>query len=161
MNAWQVEDNGTEPSISPDQRQLLRDASTTRKIDTQELNVGVKPAAGNALLQGHTTVIFAVVDSDIVLPVHIADRVVIGRKDWETDENVGIDLMPYGGRERGVSRRHAVLYRNRHVVTLIDMNSTNGTYINGTKLIAYQPRLLREGDELRLGNMRFLISFEL
>jgi pSer/pThr/pTyr-binding forkhead associated (FHA) protein len=86
--------------------------------------------------------------------------VVIGRPDIESGDKVDIDLTPYGGRERGVSRRHAVLYRTVFTVSIVDLNSSNGTYLNGVRLVPHQPRLLREGDEVRLGNMRFHTYFD-
>jgi pSer/pThr/pTyr-binding forkhead associated (FHA) protein len=163
MNTWQADNNDTEPAMSSDERQSLREAAKALKLETQEVQVEseVRVSAGNALLQNHTTVIFALLDSEMVLSVHVVGRMVIGRKDWETEENADVDLTPYDGWERGVSRRHAALYRNSQVVTLVDLKSTNGTFINGTRLIPYQPRLLREGDEVRFGGLRFLISFDL
>jgi hypothetical protein len=161
MSVWQVEDNYTEPTISPEMRQqLLREAAKTRQIDTQKFDLESRTFTGNALLQKQTTVLFALIDSDLVLPVHIRDRVIIGRRDWESNEQADIDLAPYSGRERGVSRQHAALHRSSHVVSLVDLNSSNGTYINGTKLLAYQPRLLREGDQICFGNMCFRITFD-
>ena len=160
MATWLVEDNYPESVNSVDLKQQLRSASKTRQVDTQKFDSQAKPLSGNALLQNHTTVLLALLDSDILLSVHLADRVIIGRQDFETNEKADIDLMPYGGRDRGVSRRHAALYRTNHTVSLVDLNSTNGTYLNGVKLAADQPRLLREGDEVRFGSMRFHISFD-
>jgi pSer/pThr/pTyr-binding forkhead associated (FHA) protein len=160
VTIWHAEDHATEPSITPDVRERLHTASKTVQINGLKPEIQTKPFVGNALLQDRMTVIFAMVDSDVVIPIHVTDRVVIGRYDFETQEKADIDLMPYGGRDRGVSRRHALLYRTSRTVSLVDFQSSNGTYINGVKLIAHQPRLLREGDEVRLGNLRFHISFE-
>ena len=161
MTAWQVEDNHTEPTIPSEMRQQLREASTTRRIDTQKFDVEGKSFCGNALLHSHTILLLAMIDSNVLLPLDLADRMIIGRMDWEANEQANIDLSPFGARERGVSRQHAALHRNGHTVSLVDLNSSNGTFINGVRLIPYQPRLLREGDELCFGSMRFRVSFDI
>jgi len=160
MTPWQVEDGDPVPDTSSNIKKHVQSASRTIKIATNDLNLEAKTLAGNALLKNHTTVVFALNESDLVLPIHIKDRIVIGRLDVDSTEEVDIDLLPYGARANGVSRRHAALYRTRHTVSLVDLNSSNGTYLNGVKLIPLQPRLLREEDEVRLGNMRFHVHFD-
>jgi hypothetical protein len=48
------------------------------------------------------------------------------------------------------SGRHARLYDRDGRVYLEDLNSTNGTYVNGGRVSAQQ--LLRPGDEIRIGD---------
>jgi hypothetical protein len=48
------------------------------------------------------------------------------------------------------SGRHARLYDRDGHVYIEDMNSTNGTYVNGTRVSAQQ--LLRPGDVVRIGD---------
>ncbi|MEO8607214.1 MAG: FHA domain-containing protein [Chloroflexota bacterium] len=156
----QHDENDTLPALTSEMREQLQAALKTLKIDSRELNLETVSAAGNALFKNHTTVLFALIDRDVLLPIHVADRVILGRPDASASEKMDIDLTPYGGRDYGVSRRHAALYRTPHTVSLVDLNSTNGTYLNGVKLIPHQPRLLREGDEVRLAKMRFHISFD-
>jgi pSer/pThr/pTyr-binding forkhead associated (FHA) protein len=42
---------------------------------------------------------------------------------------------------------------------LIDLGSANGTYVNGERLEPHVPRLLRQGDRLRLG--RVVLEFRI
>lgn len=61
----------------------------------------------------------------------------------------GVDLAL---KDRTVSRHHAdVRYENGRYV-LYD-NSTNGTWVNGTLVVAAQP--LRDGDDVKFGNVEF------
>lgn len=60
--------------------------------------------------------------------------------------------------ERGVSRRHAVIRRRANRYELADLNSTNGTFINGERVRA--PVILKDGDELRFGPARFVFLDE-
>lgn len=56
----------------------------------------------------------------------------------------------------GASRRHAVLKPGDEGVWVEDSGSTNGTFVNGERI--EQPRLLRDGDELRAGEARFMLE---
>jgi hypothetical protein len=51
------------------------------------------------------------------------------------------------------SGRHARLYDREGVVYIEDMNSTNGTYVNGRRLGAQQ--MLRPDDRIRIGDTEF------
>ena len=51
------------------------------------------------------------------------------------------------------SSRHARLYDRDGVVYIEDMNSTNGTYVNGRRLGAQQ--VLRASDRIRIGDTEF------
>ena len=51
------------------------------------------------------------------------------------------------------SSRHARLYDRDGVVFIEDMNSTNGTYVNGRRLGAQQA--LRPSDRIRIGDTEF------
>jgi hypothetical protein len=70
-----------------------------------------------------------------------------------------LNLNPYGAREKGVSRVHAALRRDRAQVLLIDLGSTNGTRLNGKPLAAHQPIRVENGDEIRLGKLILTINF--
>ena len=70
-----------------------------------------------------------------------------------------IDLQPFGADKCGVSRKHAVLQWDARYVTITDLKSTNGTRINGSLLYPMQRRILRNGDELQIGGLQFLVRF--
>ena len=124
-------DDEAEPASMPGG---LPAASKTIKVDTSNLRPEAKSLTGNALVQSQTTVMLALVGTDIVLTVQLANRLTIGRRELEDSNPVDIDLMPYGGREQGISRQQATLYRTRHTLSLVDLNSTNGTFLNGERL---------------------------
>ena len=48
----------------------------------------------------------------------------------------------------GLSREHAKIVCTEGIVNVVDLESTNGTYLNGERV---ELSLLREGDELQLG----------
>lgn len=55
--------------------------------------------------------------------------------------------------ESSVSRSHAQITRNSNQITISDSGSTNGTYINGTKITA--PTVLIPGDTVQFGTVSF------
>jgi len=50
-----------------------------------------------------------------------------------------------------VSRVHACVWLDRGVVRVRDERSSNGTFVNGTRLASGQARLLQPGDQLQVG----------
>ena len=78
-------------------------------------------------------------------------QTVLGRADNTSTQKPDLDLTPYGALEKGVSRIHAAICRNDDTLTLVDKGSANGTHLNGQRLVPDQPRVLRDGDEIRLG----------
>jgi pSer/pThr/pTyr-binding forkhead associated (FHA) protein len=71
-----------------------------------------------------------------------------------------VDLTAYAGYRMGVSRRHAAVRLQDKQLHLSDLGSSNGTFINGARLIAHRPYQLRDGDEIRLGQMVLRIFFQ-
>jgi diguanylate cyclase (GGDEF)-like protein len=63
-------------------------------------------------------------------------------------------------RDNSVSRRHARIDRSAQGYTILDMKSSNGTYINNVQVSVEKPSLLQDGDYLRIGDciFRFLSS---
>ena len=76
--------------------------------------------------------------------------IVIGR-----GEDCGIRVL-----DTSVSRRHVRLETIGADLIVLDMQSTNGTYVNDRQSVAGQPIQLRDGDYLRVGNciFRYLAS---
>ena len=59
-------------------------------------------------------------------------------------------------RDESVSGIHARIFENeRKSVAICDLNSTNGTWCNGLRLMPNESREIRRGDEICLGNLVF------
>ncbi len=54
--------------------------------------------------------------------------------------------------EQDVSREHARLQRGSQGWTLVDLGTTNGTFVNGMRLPPQDPYLLRPGDRIIIGS---------
>ncbi len=86
---------------------------------------------------------------------------ILGRRDPATGAMPDVDLTPFAGYRMGVSRRHAAIRPGEgNRLDVWDLGSSNGTFLNGTRLSAHRPYKLRDGDEIRLGQMAMKISFQ-
>lgn len=54
-----------------------------------------------------------------------------------------------------------MIYFNGHQLLIVDMNSTNGTYLVGKKLEANTPIQLKNRDDLRLGKLELQVMFKI
>ena len=63
-------------------------------------------------------------------------------------------------RDPKVSRHHAEIVFERGFFVVHDLASANGTFINGQKLYPQEVRVLRDGDELRLGRLILHVYFQ-
>jgi hypothetical protein len=117
------------------------------------------PRWGTASLGTERKLLFHVRGHDQPLVVILNDQVVLGRYDTDTDEAPEVDLEPYNALALGVSRRHVTLLIEDDTLKVVDLGSANSTYINGQKLISHQARILRDGDELRLGRLVIRVDF--
>ena len=98
-------------------------------------------------------------DSGRDLEVPLTKEVNIGRLDAASACFPEVDLTGDGGLEKGISRRHAKIIRRGREVFIEDLGSLNGTFLNGRKLTAYLPQVLKSGDELQLGTLVLQVSF--
>jgi hypothetical protein len=72
-----------------------------------------------------------------------------------------LDLTPYGAFQKGISRTHANLHRDANdQLTIEDLDSANGTYVNGIRLEPHKPHPLASGDWIALGRLGIEIYLE-
>jgi hypothetical protein len=86
------------------------------------------------------------------------NQLILGRRS-EGAVPPDLDLAEYGGAAGSVSRRHAAVRFSGDRPSIVDLGSTNGTWLNENRLAAYQPHPLRTGDLIRLGQQFVFIYF--
>lgn len=86
------------------------------------------------------------------------DELVIGRRVEGSSDGL-LDLSGLGGYHLGLSRRHVRIQRAGNGYQVIDLSSSNGTWLNDERLTPNQPYPLPSGSQLRLGRMRLFVVF--
>jgi len=114
---------------------------------------------GDPIAVNYTELFLNIRGIEIPLMLQFRDEIILGRPGTGEIGQYIVDLTPFGGNEKGVSRHHAALRRLKNYLFLVDLGSSNGTFVNGQRLISHQPNILVEGDEIRLGNLVATISY--
>src|SRR5258708_4936871 len=99
------------------------------------------------------TIEFQFENQEQKLRITVDSEMVLGRRDSTQQETDLIDLLPFGAAEFGISRRHAALRWQSGVLCIVDLNSANGTVLNGLRLEPDIANRLSEGDTLHLGHL--------
>ncbi len=108
------------------------------------------PANGFAVyFHGNTTLVEISEDKQVVL----------GRK-TEGETKPIIDLTSLNGFALGVSRHHVVLRSSDKGYTIMDLNSSNGTWMDGKILIPAEPYDLHSGATLQLGRLKLVVTYK-
>ena len=145
-------------------RLLYRQTATTlrtRELDPQPaFPVSITEEDETVPINLDVSLVMLIRDAVEPIVVYPAGRMTIGRSDARRPERPDVDLTAYGGLEKGVSRIHAAIERSGAFLTLTDLNSSNGTCLNGHRLPPNEAYPLREGDELHLGRMVVHIYFK-
>ncbi|MGB1287223.1 MAG: FHA domain-containing protein [Aggregatilineales bacterium] len=132
---------------------------TTKKLATDKL--ATRMLTEDGMFTSSRPIVMYVNRNDSPVAVERKGDLVIGRHDPnDPSVEVNIDLEHYGAGDKGVSRQHLMLHAEKSPPVIIDMDSSNGTFVNGQRLIAQTPHVLRSGDEVRIGRLPIRIYFK-
>lgn len=134
--------------------------ATTKNAERPEL-VGAKITEApidDALIPDDGIAIYAASTSK---PVYLRfdKELVFGRASDEPSEETLLDLTGLGGYQKGISRRHAKICRTEDGYEIMDLASTNGSWMNDERLIPNKTYPLASGAQLRFARMRLLILY--
>ena len=121
---------------------------------TEDIKTAVFPKDVEAWASIH------LVDSGQILPLTDRKEFTLGRVSEAQPIMPDIDLTPYQAYASGVSRLHAVIKREREQVYVMDLGSSNGTYLNGKRLKPNTKQLLSHGNMLSLGKLKIQVLLE-
>jgi pSer/pThr/pTyr-binding forkhead associated (FHA) protein len=114
---------------------------------------GERSAIAPAKKEGPTRLRLRVIAAGQSVEVTLDKVISLGRTDPTADIFPELDLSPYGGLEKGVSRRHARISERKGTIVVEDLASINYTTLNGKQLVPYLPEALHDGDQLLIGNI--------
>jgi len=137
----------TESHLTATTRNTEIKINYSEKFEELEVDEKIIPTDGIAVYFAGTT-----------KPVEILreKEFVIGRRVVATSEAF-LDLSDFDGFRMGLSRRHAMIRRIESGYEIIDLSSTNGTWLNDERLVPYTPYPLPSGSHLRLSRIRLII----
>mgnify|MGYP005861603671 CR=1 FL=1 len=133
---------------------------------TRSLGLDERPPTSEMGIRGTKTF---PIDAQLIIDVgdmserqalRIDEEVIMGRVDHHTDFLPDVNLSRFGAWEKGVSRLHAAIRRRGDALVLVDLGSTNGTFLNDERLAPRQAQQLRDGDRIRLGLCEMVIYYE-
>ena len=133
--------------------------STTKRLKRDDIPVD-KAGTGPFRSDSPEQVIPWVIDlniGDSLLQVQVREQMIVGRGSGVGEAD--IDLTPFGAQEAGVSQRHAIILARSKFLTVRDMNSTNGTYLNDVRVPNNQDIPLEHGDLVRFGSLEAQLMF--
>jgi hypothetical protein len=120
----------------------------------------LRPLAHPANLSANEVLFFIAGHVDPVIITLSPDtrKLLIGRG-IDVDSAPDLDLVALSETAESVSRHHALLDFSGERPTITDLGSTNGTWLNENRLTPHIPRLLHNGDLLRLGQQFMFVYF--
>jgi hypothetical protein len=139
------------------------DLLTTQSINTSQADEALKqkpiPAASSAMSEAQVDnwVTLHLLDTGQMLPLSERNEFTLGRISEGQPIMPDVDLSPYQAYASGVSRLHAVLKREARRVFLMDLGSSNGTYVNGKRLNPNVDHAVANGDVVALGKLKIQI----
>ncbi len=113
--------------------------------------------APDAPAQSPAWISLHLLESGQILPVSDRNEFTMGRISENQPIMPDVDLSPFKAFDNGVSRLHAVIRNNSGNIIIMDLGSSNGTYINGTRIVPNIEQPLRHGDIVALGKLKMQV----
>ncbi len=104
------------------------------------------------------TVLFQFLPSAVCRTVEVHEPLILGRTSSESAERI-LDLTDLNALAHGVSRRHCLLQRRGEYLSVTDLGSVNGTFLNDQKLMPFVDYVVSHGDHLILGTLHVAVFF--
>lgn len=136
------------------------EALTTQSIaqeqivdDLKDRDASVEPPSSPA----NSWISLHLMDSGKILPLASRTEFTMGRLSEGQPIMPDIDLTPYQAYASGVSRLHAVVKREDNRTVVMDLGSSNGTYLNGRRINPHAEEELKHGDVVALGKLKIQV----
>jgi hypothetical protein len=124
-----------------------------RSIDTQPLLTSIdheRPPNDTILL------VFGA-DQIETVAVPIGNAITLGREHASNRLQPEVNLARYNGLSTGISRRHATIRHDTNGWWIVDLDSSNGSWLGRVSLAPAVPYCLGKVNEVRLGRLDFRI----
>lgn len=135
---------------------LHLDEQTTRNI-TQKL-AGDSKGSGNKLPSPDEGIAFFLFGRTEPFAIRYGDEIYLGRLEQETSA-LFVDFSMADAFSLGVSRKHAVVRKVGKRYEISDLRSSNGTYLDGKRLVPSTPYELKSGSLIQLGKLKLIAIY--
>jgi hypothetical protein len=144
--------------------QLVEMGVATHKIHTAETRRVVERATGKIQppppVAMQSWISLHIIESGQILPLADRTEFTLGRSAEGQPIVPDVDLSPYNAYTNGVSRLHAAIKLVKNQVVIVDLGSSNGTYLNGVRLSPYTESPLSHGDVIYLGKLKMQVLID-
>jgi hypothetical protein len=145
--------------------QLILDAHFfTQKIrpaeDLMEVERNTDQLTGPSAMPLQSWISLHIIDSGQILPLADRTEFTLGRSAEGQPIVPDVDLSPYNAYANGVSRLHAAIKLIQNMVVVVDLGSSNGTYLNGVRLSPYIETPVSHGDLIYVGKLKIQILID-
>jgi len=131
--------------------QSITQDQITNDLDNQNATMETPSSPVNSWISLH------LMDSGKILPLASRTEFTMGRLSEGQPIMPDIDLTPYQAYASGVSRLHAVVKREASRTFVMDLGSSNGTYVNGRRINPHTEEELKHGDVVALGKLKIQV----
>ena len=143
--------------------QLVEAAFITHKIHTAEASEQIindleKAETPRVSLQSRISL--HLVENGQILPLADRTEFTLGRAAEGQPIVPDVDLSAFDAYANGVSRLHAAIKLVSNRVVIVDLGSSNGTYLNGKRLSPYIESPVTHGDLVHLGKLKIQVLIE-
>ncbi len=143
--------------------QLIEAGFVTHKINTDALKEtksrleSIQPPPPQSI---QSWISLHLIESGQILPLADRTEFTLGRAAEGQPIVPDVDLSPYNAYANGVSRLHAAIKLVQNQVAVVDLGSSNGTYLNGVRLSPYVETPVGHGDLIYLGKLKMQILID-
>ena len=133
------------------------DHSQTTEVRRPPLTLPTK-RDGDNVLGDDCKVVLQFLPSAVCFSLELREPLTLGRI-ITLPETAVMDLNHFNAYRHGVSSWHCRLERRDSRLYVTDLDSTNGTYLNGQRIPSFEPHVINDGSELILGTLRIIVFF--
>jgi hypothetical protein len=113
---------------------------------------------GSTHFEAHARVLLQFIPSGMCFWLAVSQPVILGRG-LQSGGDMLLDLSGLNAYDHGVSRQHCLLRRRESHLVVLDLGSSNGTYLNHERLFSHGEAIAANGDHLTLGTLHGVIFF--
>lgn len=136
---------------------LINLSEKSRESTSREQEKANQANSGGDQIPTKSVVSLHIVDFGQIISLTGRQEFTLGRVSGSQSVLPDIDLAPYDAYEKGTSRLHASIKLDGQFVSVIDLGSVNGTYLNGKPIPVHEPQALGNGDMISLGELKVQI----